>query len=250
MNNKFFAGLVAFGVIVSLVALGVAIKQNPDQRLVNEMIDQLSEVLEKVGSAIHTNVDLFVNGVGIGDRTEEWIGGSISAGNNIDVWTNSKGKAFCVEEFQLTLVGTTTNAIITASSSLAVSAGSTTQSVSVFKTARLNDNFGDIFGGLLNNTFIATTSKKVATTTFSSLEDIDGQLGNLGSDIGENVAALANSKESAQVFCVGSDQNLFLQVREASNFTGSEISGDRVSTATTSDRGHNYEWIAKIHYKN
>lgn len=170
------------------------------------------------GGNVTGNIDSYTNGVMFGGNlVNRWVTGTLGAGQNQGNWRNTTGRVVYADLGEFSTVGTSSTALTaTASSSFEFFFATST-------TATLASDYTNPFGNLLNGSVIATSSP--ATTTSS----------------------LDFARLGYKVIPIQSNEYLIFTMQQLSA-SGCSIGG-ACEPATSTNRGFNVDWRARLHYR-
>lgn len=102
------------------------------------------------GGDIIQSVNTFVPGIVIGAKFETWYAVNMPLGTNQASWCNTTGQVAYAEDARFSLASTTPNGNVVASTTLALSVGTSTKSTITDTQV--------VYGGLINQALIATST--------------------------------------------------------------------------------------------
>jgi len=111
---------------------------------------KVGAVYQPAGGTVQFTPDTYAGGLNIGGKYINWVSFVIPIGANQASWCNNTGHVVYGSGARFALASTTANGSVSAANSLVLSVGTSTKSTVTDSTA--------LYGGLINQAFIATSS--------------------------------------------------------------------------------------------
>ena len=149
MSNSTIAKLVAWA-IAAVVVVGLVVHLVGSHGAVKS-----TGATNPSGGNVYQQVDTYVNGLTIGSKFQNWQPFVMPIGTNQVAWCNTTGQIVYAGGARFTLASTTANGSVSASSTLALSVGTSTKSTVTDGAA--------VWGGLIDQVLIATSTNSIDT---------------------------------------------------------------------------------------